>query len=1397
MDTVLRAPMSIETQMDTADSPASPDGLKRGASEVVWGVTPGASKKLKVPRRVKPDSLPLLSEGSTAPPEVMRDLPDVVKEGITKNWVSIRNYSHKGKILSVYNVRLGTDATIDKSKFYPIFEHQDRSFKVDASVGTFLRKKDTGEIRYWHSSNNNARLNDKPTLIQDREDFDQFVDEIADRNLGESLKFNMENSDWVLQRATNVSVYVYHLNHPIQGGPRGRPRNGTLNIEGPKNLCFFTALAAHKRPEVVKARKTPPHPKIKLTKLSKCLYQQYTRIPLCDFRGVTMNELDQLEKCFNIGIQVYTGGSIKEKKFAQLIRQANPEYDDRLNLEYTETEGQFHFSYIHDLKTFCSFYKCSKCGQLWPDSFRCERHMKTCDTTTAEKFPEGHFKIRPTVFESMAEVGVEVPESMKYYPHFLTFDFESIMKECEENFANEHVPISFSLCSNIEGLTDPVFRCDPKPDRLVESFLSLINDYSDASYDLLKPKYQPYLDQLQEKSEQISKREPKADDGKTNKFKKNNNYQDLIRDLESWLRKLPILGFNSQKYDLNAIKIPLVKALMRESTERVENFENDDDMDGNDETFDGETDLKVISSFHGDVRITKKNNSLMCIETPKLKILDISNYLSPCSYSSYLEAFHVEEKKGFFPYEYIKEFEQLYETKLPKYEEFYSTLNGKNLLDCDEDEISGRKRWDELHNTWKDLGMVNILSLLRWYNNLDVTAFAVAVKKQLELYQTHFKIDIFKEGISLPGISLKYAMKTTDAKFALYGEKFKWLYKELRESITGGPSIIFTRYHEKGITKIRLSKYGTEAELCEAVLGVDANSLYLSSYAQDFPAGDFEVRMAPTFEKVKQPRRNYSLGAIEWIEHEAKKRGVKIIHKLNSAGEVQIGSRKLKVDGFCPEQNSILEFHGCFYHSCSECFKDKQDETHIYYGISHKENRERTREKIQYLENLGYTVYEMWECVWNKTKPSPAPSPKSSKTLTEAQILKGVRDDKIFGLAKVDIHTPDRLKSKLAEFPPIFKNCEVGREHISPLMREYCETTGSLKKPSRLLISSYRAEQILLITPLLKYYLNLGLEVTKVHYIVEFPDHKPCFEKFADAVTNARRQGDKDPDSDILANTFKLTGNSAYGRVCMNKQKQTETRYATGVDTTVLINTGRFKQCRRLENDLYEVESYKKKHTFDLPLHLGVFTYQYAKLRMLEFHYDFMQKYIPSKMYELCEMDTDSSYFAISRKTLEECVYPHMKHDFYSNYDKWFPSPACPSHKNDFVEAKMSDTLWIPAECCKQFLAYDKRTPGKFKFEFEGDGIIALCSKTYICWGGKETKISCKGLQKKRNLENLTKMNYLKVLETQQSGSGVNKGFRAHAGRVFTYEQKRFGLSYMYCKRLVNDDGISTEPLDL
>ena len=97
-------------------------------------------------------------------------------------------------------------------------------------------------------------------------------------------------------------------------------------------------------------------------------------------------------------------------------------------------------------------------------------------------------------------------------------------------------------------------------------------------------------------------------------------------------------------------------------------------------------------------------------------------------------------------------------------------------------------------------------------------------------------------------------------------------------------------------------------------------------------------------------------------------------------------------------------------------------------------------------------------------------------------------------------------------------------------MRAYCEKNNILKRPSTLLISSYFAENIVLITPLLKYYLELGLEVTHIDLVVEYENPEACFESFADKVSDARRSGDTSKDNDIVAQCFKLLGNSSYGK---------------------------------------------------------------------------------------------------------------------------------------------------------------------------------------------------------------------------------------------------------------------------
>ena len=82
-------------------------------------------------------------------------------------------------------------------------------------------------------------------------------------------------------------------------------------------------------------------------------------------------------------------------------------------------------------------------------------------------------------------------------------------------------------------------------------------------------------------------------------------------------------------------------------------------------------------------------------------------------------------------------------------------------------------------------------------------------------------------------------------------------------------------------------------------------------------------------------------------------------------------------------------------------------------------------------------------------------------------------------------HVPESLKEKFHDMPPIFKTATVSREDIGEFMKSYCEENDLLKTPRQMLIFSYRADCMLFITPLLKWYISHGLVITKVHLVIE------------------------------------------------------------------------------------------------------------------------------------------------------------------------------------------------------------------------------------------------------------------------------------------------------------------------
>ena len=138
--------------------------------------------------------------------------------------------------------------------------------------------------------------------------------------------------------------------------------------------------------------------------------------------------------------------------------------------------------------------------------------------------------------------------------------------------------------------------------------------------------------------------------------------------------------------------------------------------------------------------------------------------------------------------------------------------------------------------------------------------------------------------------------------------------------------------------------------------------------------------------------------------------------------------------------------------------------------------------------------------------------------------------------------------------------------------------------------------------------MELGLQCTKIYSFVQYTPRK-CFNNFVKSVVDARRQGDENPLSGVVAETMKFLDNSSYGKQIMDRSRQTITKYLDDEKTHKMINEPLFKRFITVEKDLYEVELLKSTIEQREPIIVGFFILQYAKMRMLELYYNFFGKF--------------------------------------------------------------------------------------------------------------------------------------------------------------------------------------------
>ena len=249
------------------------------------------------------------------------------------------------------------------------------------------------------------------------------------------------------------------------------------------------------------------------------------------------------------------------------------------------------------------------------------------------------------------------------------------------------------------------------------------------------------------------------------------------------------------------------------------------------------------------------------------------------------------------------------------------------------------------------------------------------------------------------------------------------------------------------------------------------------------------------------------------------------------------------------------------------------------------------------------------ECEWKEirnesvVKTFLAPASRPRWTMTQQEIIAAVVDGTLFGMVECDVRVPEELQDYFSEMQPVFKNASVTRDDIDRSCVSMQKNTTFSRSHASCLWVAFVVSRSCSQHHCYDGTSAHGLVVDRVYQIIEY-EPNPCFRRFGESVSTARRAGDEDPDKAIIADTMKLLGNSGYGKTVTNVDRHRDVKYCTEIGTSALINNKRFRQLDVVTEDAYEIEMNKSVVKYTLPLHIGFFVYQYAKLRMLQFYYD-------------------------------------------------------------------------------------------------------------------------------------------------------------------------------------------------
>ncbi|XP_053212251.1 uncharacterized protein LOC128395792 [Panonychus citri] len=365
-------------------------------------------------------------------------------------------------------------------------------------------------------------------------------------------------------------------------------------------------------------------------------------------------------------------------------------------------------------------------------------------------------------------------------------------------------------------------------------------------------------------------------------------------------------------------------------------------------------------------------------------------------------------------------------------------------------------------------------------------------------------------------------------------------------------------------------------------------------------------------------------------------------------------------------------------------------------------------------------------------------------------------------ILEVDLDYPKDLHDWHDDYPLAVEQMTIEKEHLSPYQTSLIEKLESMGKKrvagKKLTPNLLKKEKYVIHYRNLKYYMDKGLKLEKIHRIISF-EEVAWLQPYIDLCTSKRQQSKTNFEKDF----WKLMVNSLYGKSIENKRKHSKVIFLTNQkQIKKVVNKPLFDQFSIINENFVIAKLRRPKVVLDKPIAVGFSVLEFAKLHMYQLHYDTFKSYYGNNI-KLLYTDTDKFIY-------------HMKtEDLHVDLEKF-------GDIMDFCD--YPEDHWL-------YNTQNKKKLGYLKDEMNGSQIhevIALKSKMYVIVSDDGEKKRSKGTQRCIVEKQLTRDQYFNCLYNEEIFYNVNHRLESKEHKIRAIQVKKISLSPLDDKRWAIDN---------